>query len=622
MPLRWLGSAARSLSRPLPLSILLCLLALIPRLAFALEGEDIAVIRAPTPGLDVDVNWNAARELRRAPEGAPNFELLICSAPLHPYWLAALQGLFGESMLACRIAVAVISSLRYVLLFLVCLRLSRRPWAAAAATALLALLPALIHLDSILLKGATDLSLLALLLFVLTGPEPSNSGMRITRGLAVGVILSLSFLNQLNTVFYLPAFLVWVLSRTELGWKQRLALCLPALGVFALTFAAFRIHSQTRSVPHTGVNLLLGFNPNADIAYRTLPDTPALPYSHAFLARLAAEVASRRPLTPAEADAFFTRRALSFVRRNPARALGLAGRRALAAVNDYEIKGEDQLDWLRRRSRVLNLSPLRYGIVFVLGVFGLAALAWSRRSSWLVLFAALLAAVIGAISLTMVFSRLRAPTTLLFGVLASAGLVFVVDLLRAGLGSPLARPPGGLPRTRAGALATLLLLGLGATWLTARPILEEEKPGFEAQSEKSHEHSLEREELERELRSLAADGTGGELGLEQQERRVQLLAQLQRHSETFREAEAIVVRTPERAHANWLYLRYLMWLGRYGEARSLVAKLRGYSQEAFDAIGKETANRFEREAFLLFVLERPDLVPAGRSVGEPPEGRR
>ncbi len=605
-----LGFARRSLSRPLPLSILLCLLALIPRLAFAIEGESIAVIRSPTPGMDVDVNWNAALQLRHAPEGAPNLELMICSAPLHAWWLAALQSVFGESMLACRVAVAVLSSLRYALVFLVCLRVSRRPWAAAVATALLALLPALIQLDAVLLKASTDLTLLALLLLALTGPEPGSGWMRVTRSLAIGAILSLSFLNQLNTVFHVLAVLAWAASLTTLPWKQRLVLVTPALALFAVTFVAFRVHSRTRSVPHTGVNLLLGFNENAGITYRPLPDIPSYPYGHAFLARLGAEVGTRRTLTPAEADAFFTRRALDFVRQHPGRALELVVARALAAVNDYEIKGEDQVDWLRRRSLALGLSPLRYGIVLVLGVFGLVGLASSRRWSSFTVFSAMLLAVIGALSLTMVFSRLRAPTSILFGILASVGIPFAWDLVRTALGRPREPRPDGLPRTRAGALATLLLVGIGATWLTARPILADEKPGFDAQAEQNSQLSLEREGLERELSSLVPGAARGELTLDEHGRRAQLLARLQRHSEAFREAEAIVVRTPESADADWLYLRYLMWLGRYGQARSFVSMLRGYSQEVFEAIGKQTAQRFEREAFLLFVLEQPDLVPA------------
>ena len=110
------------LCRPWPLAVLLCLLALTIRIGFVFEGESVASIRAPTPGLDADVYFNAARELRLGGPGDPNLELMTCSAPLHAYWLAGWQMLVGESMFAHRVVTAVLASLRYMLLFFIALR--------------------------------------------------------------------------------------------------------------------------------------------------------------------------------------------------------------------------------------------------------------------------------------------------------------------------------------------------------------------------------------------------------------------------------------------------------------------------------------------------------------------
>ncbi len=60
---------------------LIFLLALSLRLGFIWQTHDIPEFRTPTPGLDIDVHWQAARELRRLDREVPNFALKMASAP-------------------------------------------------------------------------------------------------------------------------------------------------------------------------------------------------------------------------------------------------------------------------------------------------------------------------------------------------------------------------------------------------------------------------------------------------------------------------------------------------------------------------------------------------------------
>jgi hypothetical protein len=585
------------LYRPVPLAACIVLGAAALRLGFLVESQAIPMIRTPPPTVDIDVYWNAARELRRAAAedpSIPNLELMICSAPFHVYFLAGLQALFGESMFVIRCVVAALSCLRFPLVFWLALRLSQRLWAAALVTALLAALPSLIYFDTVLLKTSTHITLLTVLFFCLLFRPPESDGRRLLRGAAAGLVLALCYLNQLNTVLYLFVFAAYVARIPGLSVRAELLYALPALAIFAMAFFGFQLMLKGNMIPHSGVNLLLGFNEGAAPTYRPLPLVPPAAHGHAFLARLAAETATERRMTPAESDAHYMGQALAFVREHPGSAFWLLWNRALVAVNNYEVKAGDHLPWLQWRSRSLRLPPSNYGILFVLGCCGIPALLSARRFDLVVLFAGTLLAVILANGLTFVNFRFRAPAVIPLCMLASAGLPFLADRLRA-----LLSPSGWrLDRT----LVTLSLVVLAASWLTFRSIslLGPTMRGGGQVAAGDNRFSLASERRLEELRRL---DDGGELSLARRGIRASILSQLGRHTEAYRAAREVVEETVENRDASLLTLRYLLWLGRYQQARALAARLRQHDEDLVDELTYRL-HPLEQAVFALFVSPR------------------
>ena len=107
-------------------SALIFLLAFVIRLLFILETMDIPAFRTPNPGMDIDLHWQAARLIvQGATTSEPYFELMMCSTPLHQYWLAFWQVILGDSLIPHRLLNALIASLSAVLMFWLMVRLVR-----------------------------------------------------------------------------------------------------------------------------------------------------------------------------------------------------------------------------------------------------------------------------------------------------------------------------------------------------------------------------------------------------------------------------------------------------------------------------------------------------------------
>jgi len=591
--------------------------ALVLRLLFVWETRDFTPINTPTPGLDVQVNWDGARALRGEIPNTPSFELMMLSAPLYPYWLAANQAVLGESMNVQRVASAVISSLRMALLFFVFLRLSRRAWAALAACAVLVALPSLIYFDTVLLKAATDITILSLLLAALLAWEnPAGWARTLLRGLAVGALLACAFLSQLNTFLYALPVLAFAVANRRWPRARRALFTGVTLAIFCAVFAWFQLRSpgaagdHARFLPRAGVDLRIGFQPGATGSYRQIPGISPWPYGHAFESRMGAEVATGQRMTWKESDRYFRNLAIDYVLDNPGDSARLVLRKLSYFVSDFEPRGTDYLYHIDDYSRVLRWSPFSFGWLFVLGALGLFALVARRRWRALILFGGLVLCVMFVNCLAIVEWRFRLPVVVLFAALAGPGLVYAAQLIQA-------------LRTRATRRRTWLQLGglvalaLVAGWLSFRRATPYPP---EASMRRSAENAAlsrgaklaqrQLEEVDRKLTEKPDDRT-------LREQRIALLVKLRRHSEAY--ADLLWLRARGRGGPTMYVqlMRYLLWLDKYDDAGRLLEDLRRHGSSHYFAV-RQSSGPLETRVIDLFVL--PEGQRAGSPTGAPANG--
>jgi 4-amino-4-deoxy-L-arabinose transferase-like glycosyltransferase len=528
-------------------AILVFLVGAALRLGFVWESLAEPSLRTPTPGLDAQVAWAAAGALKDGVPVQPNLELMMVSAPAFPYWLAGIRLAVGDDMTLARVVLALLGAARLSLVVLIALQLTGRLWAAAGAGLLLAFLPSLIYFDGSLFKVGTDLTLLTLLVFATVWPRGSaRSSWR--GGLAVGVLLALCFLSQLLTLAYVAAICAYAVL-APWPWASRWRFVVGAVTVVAIVGTGFLLRSRfvgdesPRFLSRAGVDLRIAFHERATGFYRDLPGVSPWPAGHAFEARMLAELESGRRMTWREADAHHTRAALRFVREHPARALILVWTKASYFVNDFEIKGEDYLPYIKRYSSVLRWSPVSFGWLFVLGMLGTHALLLQRRLELVALLGGLLLCVLAANVFGFVMSRFRLPAVIPLALLAAPGLVSLAELGR----------DGTWRRSRQAAALTIAVAVI-AGWLTFRPALAHTDRGF-----------LRRAEENRQL-SIAAEQAAARLGTVDERARVSLLEQMGRRTEAFAALQRLAGHHVADEAANRAYLRYLLWLSRYDEA--------------------------------------------------------
>jgi tetratricopeptide (TPR) repeat protein len=233
---------------------------------------------------------------------------------------------------------------------------------------------------------------------------------------AVGLCLGAAALAQ-------PSFLLAgglaaaaaLASPTRWGWPDRRAALLLLAGLAVLPAVTGIRNVAVSGEPvlisaNGGINFFIGNNPDADGTFHLPPESGLLnrPEGLFTSARDIAERAGGGALSVAQVDRHWFQRGADFWIGEPGRALGLTARKALLALNDYEIPNHYDYDYFRDRAIALRFLPT-LGWLLPLGGVGLA-LAWGRgRREWGGLFVALLLSVV----FFFVTARYRLPLAVL-----------------------------------------------------------------------------------------------------------------------------------------------------------------------------------------------------------------
>ena len=385
---------------------------------------------APAPFADLRLGDAGAyhRWAQRIVAGDWRGESAFYQAPLYPYFLAVVYSVFGEGTAMLRFIQAAIGAGSCTLLAAAGMALAGP--VGAAAGVLLAVYPTAIFLDGLLEKSALVTFFTAALLYLLASRQ--------TRGRAflAGIVLGLLSLTRENALLLAVPVLAWVLlggerSRADGGPDGPREWAWPAAAACVAGCALMLVPVGARNylvggafhltTAQFGPNFYIGNHAGARGLYEPLVEGHGAAADERDDAIRLAEAASGRSLSADEVSSYWTGRALDFIRAEPAVWLGQIARKTALTFNAVEIADTEAQEVHAESSAVLRvLSPLTFGVIFVLGVFGAVMTAPVARRTWF-LYAIALAYTVSLVAF-FVFARYRFPLVPVLMLLGTAGI--------------------------------------------------------------------------------------------------------------------------------------------------------------------------------------------------------
>lgn len=382
------------------------------RLAAAYQFGDLPLSRTPQLDSSAYVSW--AQALVADPTFWPAYPE---HAPGYPFFMAAVLGISGGSLMAVRIAQAILGAIGCVLTARVAAR-TLTPGAFLPAGLLQAAYAPLLYIDTALLAESLLIFLLILSLDLATSARERK------HWLLAGLVLGLAIVVRPTALALLPAFGIVIALRGPRPAALRHAGALLA-GVCLIALPVVVQNWRVTGIPlvqaYGGLNIYLGNRPSG---------------SGMASARLGGEwdslegEASRAGAARNDQDAYYVRRTLDEIADRPMQYAALLGSKLIWAFQDEELRDThsyyffEELPWL-------GWLP-GFGVAAALAVVGLwAALSQARSDRSGVWW---LAAYLGAMLVTIVFlvvgTRYRMPIVPAVAAFAGAGVAFAVDRAR------------------------------------------------------------------------------------------------------------------------------------------------------------------------------------------------
>jgi tetratricopeptide (TPR) repeat protein len=341
-------------------------------------------------------------------------------APLYPYALGLLYALVGRNLMIVRLVQAIVGSLACAALCIAAGRWFGRRAGIASGVILACYGPALFF-DSLLQKSVLDIFLLCVVLLLIALEEGRVS---IIRATLLGTALGCFALTRENALVFLPIILGWFIWRGH-PWVPRVAAVLVGTLV---VLAPVAVHNRMAggawvlTTSQLGPNLYIGNSETATGTYVALRRSRG---NAAFEQHDAMELATRavgRPLSAAEVSAYWSGRALEWIRTHPQRWLRLTGFKLLLVANGREAADTEDLSTYAEWSWPLRLSNTlaNFGVLAPLGVFGVWLTRYRWRQLW-VLYA-LGATYAVSVALFYVLDRYRYPLVPFLTVFAGAAI--------------------------------------------------------------------------------------------------------------------------------------------------------------------------------------------------------
>jgi tetratricopeptide (TPR) repeat protein len=354
-------------------------------------------------------------------------------APLYPYFLGALQFLFGHDLWAIRLVQIALGALSCALIFSAGRSLFS-PEAGVAAGLILAFYAPAIFFDGLVEKSTLDLFLISVLLVF---ASQAIKAARWPQWLAVGAVLGLLGLSRENALVLAAVVPLWIgfyfseqPALTRVRW----------LGLFFAGFLLILLPVGLRNLnlggefklttSQFGPNFYIGNNPAADGTYGSVRKIIGETQLEGADAKRLAERALGRKLTAGEVSDYWFEKSWSYIRSAPAEWLRLLARKWLMVWNAREVEDSDDLYIYQQWSWLLAFFGWinHFGILAPLAAVGL----WLTRNQWrrLWLFYAMILSLALSVAIFYVFGRYRYPLVPLLALFAGAAVASLVSFYK------------------------------------------------------------------------------------------------------------------------------------------------------------------------------------------------
>jgi tetratricopeptide (TPR) repeat protein len=345
-------------------------------------------------------------------------------APLYPYFLAVVYAIAGHDLFVVRLIQAVLGAVACVALGYATERLVSRS-AGLVAGLMLALYAPAIFFDGLIQKSILDILLVCLALAVIgsivAGRDDRQSWV------LLGLILGALILTRENAIVLAACVLAWAVIRQRRESSRMLpaALVLVGLAVVLAPVAARNyavgggFHLTTSQL---GTNLFIGNHPGADGSYVSLRPGRGSPEYERVDATELAEQATGRRLTPGEVSSYWTDRALTFIREQPAEWMALMLRKIRLLASATETIDTESLESHAEHSTLLAAAAVvwHFGILIPVAAIG-AMMLWPKRRRIGVIYAMLIAYAASVVAFFVV-ARYRYPMVPLLVIFGAAGV--------------------------------------------------------------------------------------------------------------------------------------------------------------------------------------------------------
>lgn len=372
-------------------------------------------------------------------------------APLYAYFLAAMRGALGDSLLFPRAVQMALGGLSCLLLYRAMSRwFSHR--AALVAALMLALYPPAIFFDLLIQKTSLGMFLVAALLWAMALWRERPT---VTRALLCGSFMGLLIHVQqalLLAAPIVPAFLLFGRRAPQTPAVPSPRAGTAAFGIagaaaIVLVLAPWVIRNRVvigewvLTTPNLGQNFAMGNDPGGRGTYQSLRlGRGSGEYEQREWTR-AAERALGRSLSPGEVSDYYFAQAVERIRGNPGGWVKLLGRKVLMTLGATEwMDAEDYYVYIEHSSVLRWLDRFfHFGVLMPLAVLGIFCTA-HRAREWWPLYLWVLATAVTLVTF-VVFGRYRFPMIPVLIGFAAAGMLTMLTFAQKKWVDPATAPP-------------------------------------------------------------------------------------------------------------------------------------------------------------------------------------
>jgi len=252
------------------------------------------------------------------------------------------------------------------------------------------------------------------------------------------VSFAMAFLLRRQLAAVLPGLVLWmILVLRPRGRRQALQLTAVFLALFGATLWGWQqwyasvLPMQKAAMSEWGVHFYVGNQAQAQGTYKKVQGIRASALGHSVDGRRLAETAEGHSLTASEVNRYWLGRGIDEIRRDVPGWSRLELKKLFLIFNKYEIPNDENYDFIRKKSWLLSLPLISFGLIAPLGLTGMMMSIRTKNPDVMLLVLCVLGYT-ASLLLFFVTAGYRMPLQPLLLLFAAFFVCRVVELLQQG----------------------------------------------------------------------------------------------------------------------------------------------------------------------------------------------